>query len=146
MKFPQDILAQVTPQITVASFSSYYGEKADVNLEADRFLYPAIFLDTPIKAKGKRFKSNAREISFPISLMVVDKHKHLSKPEATLEWKKIAFEAFKQFELIALTDKVNVKEITDFDATEINNFNDVNLCGWVFEFNIVIKDAGHTCV
>lgn len=155
MKHPEEIFNDIIPTITTDGFTAYVGKRPDQNFAADELTYPAAFLDTPLRSKPDIAINNVFEHNIPMSIFFAYKADlDSTSPQNFTAIKTKAWDAAREF-IIRLKkynkedpndNKISIKEIKGVDMVDVDNVFDINLCGCLLTFTVIISDGSSVCV
>lgn len=138
-----DLIKSIVALIT-GTPSFYYGIKGWQNLEADDGVFPAIYLDEPIKSYDDIKQSGYIEESYPLKLLFIDK--------SELDWSPrqhqviiTAMRALRREFLNKLQQSDTIRHVADSQTTDVMNLFDVNVSGVLLEVTIFLYNTESSC-
>lgn len=140
------VLAIETAESPVRTFRFYAGDKAAQNLEADDEVFPAVYLDTPLRCNMSLKQSGYIEKSYPINIFFFDKSDSEDDTEARhneiIEEMALAAEQFIQ----RLSKSADIRYIENLEGEGIKQVFDSNLSGYRLAILITPFDQKSICV
>ena len=130
------------------AFSFQHSGKDWLNLQADEKLYPAVFLDMPVKVTPVILRGGGLEERYQCIIHFLYKSELDSNPADQYATLKLAHAAMLQFILIvnADTDNFDTDRNVFGQAFQAPNLFDVNLDAIVLPFNFVPRNRPEVCI
>jgi hypothetical protein len=154
MLHPETLCATIVSELTTDDFSFHYGKKPDQNFDADEMTYPAVFLDQPIASELPNKKGSADVHRIPLTLFFAYKSDTDDTKETKLsDYKTNAWAAAKEFILRLRAYNGGTPDGNDWvidvenrKLTDVDNVFDINLCGCLLQFTLILTDSSSTCI
>jgi hypothetical protein len=128
------------------TFSFLHSERDWQNLRADEKVFPAVFLDMPVKSTPKILGGGAFERSYNVVVLFLYKSNLDDNEDQRYLSLKKAEAAQREFLLLLDNDDDNVKSFNALESFQVMNIFDANLDGIVQPFNIIPRNSDGVCL
>lgn len=142
----EEIEAKVTAMDANSdTFTFLHGETEWQNLRADEFVFPAVFLDMPVKYKPVIVSSGAWKAQFVLVALFLYKSELDNNEGQRYDSLKKAMEAQRQFQLLIEQDSDTFEGLTVGECYQVQNIFDANLDGVVMPFAVTLRNTNTVC-
>ena len=143
----QELISSTVGQMTANgdSFSFLHAERDWQNLEADEDVFPAVYLDMPIRYKTVTSKTGYKEKTYFLTALFLYKSELDDTPLQKYEIFELAEEAQRNFEILIDNDTDNIKSWTVGECYQIENLFDCNVSGVVMPFSVTLVNNDSVC-
>ena len=143
----QELISSTVGQMTANgdSFSFLHAERDWQNLEADEDVFPAVYLDMPVKFTPVMTSSGHIDNTFNCTALFLYKSELDQTPGQKYSTLTKAMNAQRQFQILLSNDTDNVKALTVGECFQVQNLFDANLDGVVMPFNVIVHNVDSVC-
>ena len=127
-------------------FSFLHSERDWQNIQADEKVFPAVFLDMPVKSTPVILSGGAFQRSYNVVILFLYKSELDDDEVQRYASLRKAEEAQREFLIRLDNDDDNVKKFTPGESYQVQNLFDVNLDGIVQPLNIIPRNSRGVCL
>ena len=128
------------------SFSFLHSERDWQNLQADEKVFPAVFLDMPVKSTPKILAGGAFERNYNIVILFLYKSELDDDEAQRYASLRLAEEAQRELLIRLDNDNDNIKSFTIGESYQVQNLFDVNLDGIIQPLNLIPRNSRGVCI
>jgi hypothetical protein len=127
------------------TFTFLHGDKDWQNIEADEQVFPATYLDMPIRYKTVTSKTGYKEKTYFLTALFLYKSELDDEPLRKYEIFELAEEAQRNFEILIDNDTDNIKSWTVGECYQVENLFNCNVSGVVMPFSVTLVNTDSVC-